>query len=428
MGVNRDLRGNVVPYHHPEAEMSSIGAMMLSERALKEVRNILDGSDFYIPAHRTIFEAIVALDKTGVPIDFNTLKYRLEQTPASIAEDALDEVGGIDYLVQVCHQVPSAANARYYADIVKAESQKRMLQYRAESIIKQLENDPDKAVLEASEILRGIEHGGAEHADWAAAVASAQTGLPKGVPWFLPKVNATSIIGGVPKNDMTLIGAFTGAGKSTMMAQQSVFALRQGYRGAIVSLEMSAQEIAWKMLKQITGMDSLHHAEGCGAGDSYRNAIDEVARYDLEVYDGSKAFDDPVRISQMFNWLTDVHYGKALDFVCIDYLQIIGQDKGEPDGPSHQHAISRRSRAWARKFDCAVIGLAQIEEASNKRGWEWRYGRKFGEDATTIFVKSRGKTEDGEDGEIFIVQKARWGKTCRFEVLYDEHYQTLGQA
>jgi len=111
----------LVPLHSLEAEMSTLGSMMLSERAAEEIVTILEDSDFYRPAHREIFRAIRQLVNNSKPIDGVTLRNEL------LDREKLGEVGGEDYLIQIAEYVPSAANATHYAQIVLDKSTLRRL-------------------------------------------------------------------------------------------------------------------------------------------------------------------------------------------------------------------------------------------------------------------------------------------------------------
>src|SRR5579862_4393536 len=119
----------LVPLHSLEMEMSVLGSMMLSDRAAEEIVTILEDSDFYRPAHKEIYRAIMQLVNNSRPIDLVTIKEEL------IARDKLMQAGGEDYLMQVAEFVPSAANASYYAQVVLDKSTLRRLENAGRDII-----------------------------------------------------------------------------------------------------------------------------------------------------------------------------------------------------------------------------------------------------------------------------------------------------
>jgi hypothetical protein len=110
-----------IPPHNNEAEESILGAMLLSADALERARSLLAATDFYRPAHRTIFEAIGALHDAGEPADPVTLGARLRDA------GQLADVGGAPFLLTLIETVPTTANVGHYARIVKQASTLRML-------------------------------------------------------------------------------------------------------------------------------------------------------------------------------------------------------------------------------------------------------------------------------------------------------------
>ena len=99
--------------HDDVAEQSVLGGMLLSKDAIADVVESLRASDFYKPAHETIYEAILSLYGHGSPADAITVADELKK------RGELTRVGGAAYLHTLIASVPTAANAQYYAEIVK---------------------------------------------------------------------------------------------------------------------------------------------------------------------------------------------------------------------------------------------------------------------------------------------------------------------
>ena len=139
-----------VPPHSLEAEMATLGSMMLSERAAEEVQAILTEEDFYQPAHAEIFRAIRQLLLSAKAIDLVTIKDEL------IARGVLQEVGGVEYLIQIAESVPTAKNATYYAEIVQDKSTMRRLEQAGHEIlgiVRDPESDADQKVDQAESLV-----------------------------------------------------------------------------------------------------------------------------------------------------------------------------------------------------------------------------------------------------------------------------------
>ena len=107
--------------HDDVAEQSVLGGMMLSKDAIADVVETLHAGDFYKPQHELIYEAIISLYGHGNPADAITVADELK------GRGELTRVGGATYLHTLIASVPTAANAQYYAEIVKEHAVMRRL-------------------------------------------------------------------------------------------------------------------------------------------------------------------------------------------------------------------------------------------------------------------------------------------------------------
>lgn len=120
---------DLVPLHSFEAEMSVLGSMIMDGSAARSVAVLMSGRDFYRPAHKEIFGALVKLAAQSKPIDLVTLKNEL------LRREKLFEVGGEDYLIQIAEFVPSSSNALHYAEIVIEKALLRELEHVGRDVI-----------------------------------------------------------------------------------------------------------------------------------------------------------------------------------------------------------------------------------------------------------------------------------------------------
>ena len=107
--------------HNLEAERSVLGALFVDREAIIRVRSTLQPEDFYRPAHREIYAAIIDLYDRRVPPDQATVADELER------REQLESVGGIAYLFELPTLTPTAAHVESYAEIVRRESTRRKL-------------------------------------------------------------------------------------------------------------------------------------------------------------------------------------------------------------------------------------------------------------------------------------------------------------
>jgi hypothetical protein len=126
------------PPHNLEAEQAVLGAILAAERLLVEVATLVEEADFYRPAHRTIWRAILALADRGEPTDPVTVLGELEQT------DELAEVGGGPFLHTLVQAVPTVAHAAHYAGLVAETARRRRV---IDLGIRLAHSDADPAVL-----------------------------------------------------------------------------------------------------------------------------------------------------------------------------------------------------------------------------------------------------------------------------------------
>src|SRR6266852_1748198 len=113
MTMLQQSTGQRLPPHNMEAEESVLGAMLLSETSISDVLEHLRSDDFYKPAHRRIYESVVALFGRGEAVDTVTVAEELRRS------SVLEEIGGKPYLFHLVNSVPAASNASYYARIVE---------------------------------------------------------------------------------------------------------------------------------------------------------------------------------------------------------------------------------------------------------------------------------------------------------------------
>ena len=123
-----DALSAYIPPHSIESEQSTLGAMLIEATAIEKVFEILDKDDFYRENHQAIFEVITTLSERNIPVDLITVQEELKNS------SKIDLVP-LPYLLSLFDTVPTAANAEYYAKIVKDKATLRRLISAAMEII-----------------------------------------------------------------------------------------------------------------------------------------------------------------------------------------------------------------------------------------------------------------------------------------------------
>ena len=256
-----DLTEYRQPPHDRQAEQGVLGAMLLSASTVVDVTEELQPEDFYYPAHQLIYQAILELYSQGSDIDVLIVAGRLDRM------GNLERVGGAPYLHTLISEVPTAANARYYADIVAEKSTLRQL-VDAGTRVAQLgyeggegmEVDAlvDRAQQEifsvaqkqTGEDYRPLSELLKPTVDELAAYEK-DGGLAAGVPTGF--IDLDRLTNGLHAGQMIIIAARPGVGKSTLaMDFVRSCSIHNGLTSVIFSLEMSASEIVMRLLSAET--------------------------------------------------------------------------------------------------------------------------------------------------------------------------------
>jgi replicative DNA helicase len=205
------------------AEQSALGAMLISKDAIADVVSVLHSEDFYRPQHEMIFTAITDIYSRGEPVDGVTVAAELTR------RGEMGRIGGRQYLVDLAAGVPTAANAGYYAQIVRDRAVLRRL-VDAGTRITQLGYTSDGASVEdlvnsaQAEVYAVTERGAAEDyraigeiidpvVDEINELAAAKQHVI-GIPTGLTALD--TILGGLHKGQMIIVAARPGKGKSTL--------------------------------------------------------------------------------------------------------------------------------------------------------------------------------------------------------------------
>lgn len=368
-----------IPLYSIEAEMSVLGSMILAQRAAEEIVTILNEDDFFRPAHQIVFRAIRQLVTNHKEIDLVTLRTELQERAMLI------EVGGIDYLLQVAEYVPSAANAKFYAQIVLDKATMRRLELAGRNIVDIVHNPElegaderiDLAEREVFEVGRKQLGKYFQHVSGLAKefFVDVDRIIETGKPMFgLPTgfVDLDKITTGFYPGDFVIIGARPAMGKTSLVLDMALnIALgrgREGKRGsvAVFSLEMSSIQLVRRMVSMISGtsMSVLKSDKGLSE-KQYMSLADACETlYSLPIYidDGSDI--SPMEMRGKCRRLKAEH---GLDLVVIDYLQLMKGSKRTENRVQEISEIARSCKSMAKELEIPVIALSQLSRAVESR-------------------------------------------------------------
>ncbi len=363
-----------IPPHNEEAERAVVGAMMMDRDAVVLCSELLLQEDFYYGQYGELFTALVELYRTGVKMDLITIQERLRQMNTS------PELSSPEYLADLMVGVPTSANAKYYADIVKEKSVLRRLIRVVEKVAVDCYQDhlPMNDILEATEknifdvlqkrktsdfepisnvVLRTLDE---------ISAASKREGHITGLETGFRDLDFKTA--GLQKSDLILIAARPAMGKTAFVLNVvEHIALRGGGNIALFSLEMSKEQLVRRILSMNSRVDSQKIRTGNLEAEDWIKLVDSVRR----VVNTNLFIDDTsgITASELLTKCRKLKLSKGLDLVIIDYLQLMS-GSGKRKGENRQQEISDISRTlkvMARELDIPVVALSQLSRAVEQR-------------------------------------------------------------
>lgn len=416
------------------AEQSVLGGMLLSKDAISDVVEILRERDFYRPAHELIYDAIVDLYGRGEPADPVTVSAELTK------RGDLVRAGGAPYLHTLISSVPTAANAGYYAKIIRERAIMRRLVEAGTKIV-QLgytdEGEVDDAVDQAqAEVFAVTERRESddyvqlsqlmpEAYDEIEKIAAGITG--QGVKTGFKDLDA--LTNGFHPGNMIVLAARPAVGKSTLGLDIARFAsIHKRETSVIFSLEMSRSEITMRMLSAEARVPLNNIRSGRLSEEEWAR----MARRMGEISDAPMFIDDSPNLSLMeirakSRRLKQRH---NLKLIVIDYLQLMTSGKRVENRQQEVSEFSRQLKLLAKELNVPVVAISQLnrspEQRSDKKPMlsDLRESGSIEQDADVVILLHREDLYDSQNrsGEAdLIVAKHRNGPTRTITVSAQLH-------
>lgn len=404
-----------------EAEQSVIGAMIIDKSAIAKALEKLNEEDFYRDGHKVIFKAIREMFSKDMAVDLVTLLEYLKST------DMLEKAGGVTYISEVSSSVITTANLEAYISIVEDKSTLRKLIRSATSIIEESYNKQDRVeeVLDLAQkkIFDLAEKQGSN--DYEPLSNVLERGFLEIERLFNNKGSITGVGSGIrdldaktsgfQKGDMVLIAARPSMGKTTFslnIAENA--ALREGKSVVIFSLEMSKEQLAYKLLCSEANVDMLKLRTGNLDDDDW----ERIARATGPLSKAKIYIDDTAGLSvmEMRSKCRKIKMEHGIDMILIDYLQLMSGSSGSESRQQEVSEISRSIKALAKEMECPVIALSQLSRAPEQRAdhrpmlSDLRESGSIEQDADVVMFLYRDEyynkeTEEKNIGECIIAKQ-----------------------
>lgn len=429
-----------VPPQDLQAEQSVLGGMLLSKDAIGDVVEVLHTSDFYRPAHATIFSTILELAAAGEPADPITVAAALTKT------GQITKVGGASYLHTLVQQVPTAANAEYYAEIVYEAAVARGLVEAGTAIAASgytRDGDAEELVERAQERLYGVvrqrgdesllpaSDGMDDTFDDIEAAGKRKKGELTGVPTGFTDLDSLTL--GLQPGQLILIAGRPAMGKSTFgLDIARAASIKHQLASAFFSLEMSRKELHMRLLSA-EGSVALHHIRSGHLDDA---EWARLAKAKSKIDASALLLDDSPELTAMTirTKARRLKQRGRLDLVVVDYLQLLQYGGGRRPESRQQEVsdISRQLKLMAKELEVPVIALSQLnrgpEQRSDKRPQvsDLRESGSLEQDADVVMLLHREDAYEKESpraGEAdIIVGKHRNGPTAVLSTAFQGHY------
>lgn len=353
-----------LPPQNLEAERGVLGSLLLMPDLCDEVAGLVRADDFYANANRILYEQILEMHSSGFGVDATLLAERLR------SKGLLESVGGMAYLYEVAQSVPHAANAAFYARIVRDKATLRHLISVGTEMLRdayESGDDPESLLAEAERRIFSLYDARSND-----QITDIQTLLMEAFERIDAKLNKgetssvmthftdlDALTGGLHNSELIILAARPSMGKTALaMNIAENVAIKGNHPVLFVSLEMSRYELAQRMLCSQGRIDASKFRSGYLSGDDRENlslAANRLSRAAFFVDD------TPARnVTQIGACARRLRRKKGIRLLVIDYLQLIQPD--DPRDPRQEQVakITRRLKHLARELEIPVLCLAQL--------------------------------------------------------------------
>ncbi len=450
-----------VPPHDLDAESAVLSAMLLSNDAFDTVQELLEPQHFYAAAHRIVYEAVVALQERGTPVDIVSVAAFLRD------RERLQQIGGTPFLARLSDATPAVAHVAAHARVVREKWRLRQLigacqRFAAEGYgdcgeVQQFIDRAEQAVLDigrtqdgtAVRPLRDAITKAFDGIMEAAKRGGDVTGVSTG---FYDLDRKTS---GLHPGDLYIVAGRPGMGKTAFVLSLAVNAARgrelasrsvtgsveePGWGVAFFSLEMPREQLANRLLAGEARLNLQRLRNGQLEKEHWNQlteAASELGRLPLWIDDtpALTLLDLRAKVRRLKAELSRDPESRGLGLVVIDYLQLM---EGRPDVQSREQAISELSRGLkqlSKDMGVPVIALSQLNRAVESRPGkdrkpqlsDLRESGAIEQDADAVMFVYRPWVYFKEDPStrnqaLVIIAKQRNGPTGEVSLRFDEDY------
>lgn len=376
---NQDTQLLSVPPHSLEAEQSVLGGLLLENMAWDRIADAVSEADFYRYEHRVIFRVISRLINENRPADIITVQEALQ------LEEQLDQVGGLDYLIALADNTPSAANIRRYAEIVRERSIMRQLAAVGTEIARNAYNPQGR---DAAQLLDAAENSVFQIAENSQKSKQGFLQMPDLLRDVLQRLDmlysrenkddvtgvATGFIdldrktSGLQAGDLIIIAGRPSMGKTAFAINIAEYVgIHSKLPVAVFSMEMGGAQLVMRMLGSVGELDQNILRTGRLRDEDWHKLNHAVTTLsDAPIFIDETAGLSALEIRARCRRLARQH-NDQLGLVVIDYLQLMSGSGRSENRTAELGEISRSMKALAKELKVPIIALSQLSRAVESR-------------------------------------------------------------
>ncbi len=413
-----------LPPQNLEAERSVLGSCMLDASVIDDVTELVKHTDFYRSTHEEVFQAIVSIHGFGLPVDCISVSDHLKRVGRFYA------IGGNDLLTEIIEQVPHAANARYYAGIVREKAIMRkaieactdviraayshdhtaseLLCLMEERVLSVGNDDQEEVVYEISQSVAET------MTRFNIRRTEGMTGLSSGY------LELDDFTGGFQPGEMTIVAGRPGSGK-TACAWNIAANVASGGQGVLfVSLEMGRTSLGDRILSSQARVDTWHFQRPAAMSEEMHRRVIAAAHH-LSGLPIHLDFTVGRGVLDIGACARRINRKRPLSLVVVDYASLI--EHRSQHGRSRENEVAEVSKGLknvSRRLNLPLILVCQLNrlvenrEDHRPRMSDLRESGQFEQDAVAILLLHRPEYYNPDDqpgvAEL-IVAKNRNGRT-----------------
>ena len=338
--------------------------MIMDKDAILTAMEMLISEDFYYKQYGILFDTMIELYSKGLPVDLVTLQNKLKE------KDVPAEIASLEFVRDLLNAVPTSANVKYYAQIVKDNSMRRRLIRLNEESVETVMDITEKKVFDLLSTrggggdyvpIRQVVMNALEKIENAAKTSGTVTGIPTG---FIDLDYRTA---GLQPSDLILIAARPSMGKTAFVLNIAQYvAFHEHMCTAIFSLEMSKEQL----VNRLFSLESRVDAQALRTGNLSDSDWEKLIEGAGTIGNSELIIDDTpgISIAEMRSKCRKYKLEHDLKLIIIDYLQLMsGSGRGSDSRQQEISDISRSLKALARELSVPVIALSQLSRAVEQR-------------------------------------------------------------